>query len=318
MDETRSKLIRWYRRRKRDLPWRRTRDPYAIWLSEIMLQQTRVAAVVPYFERFLRRLPDAGALARARPETVLALWSGLGYYRRARMLHAAAKRIARDGFPRTAATLRTLPGVGEYTANAVASIAFGERVAVVDGNVERVLSRLHAIEGGRARVRELADAWLAPRAPGDHNQAVMELGATVCTPRAPRCAECPVRAHCRGRDAPERYPAPRPRARPVAERRRVAYVRRNGKVLLRRNGDGGRLAALWDLPPAEGGGPPLATVRHSILDRRLTITVHEGPGGRGGRWFTPRQARALPLAAAARKCLESVGFVAARRVTPAR
>ncbi|MHC5050082.1 MAG: HhH-GPD family protein, partial [Planctomycetota bacterium] len=147
MDATsRRKLLAWYRRRRRDLPWRRTRDPYAIWVSEIMLQQTRVAAVVPYYERFLRRFPDVGTLARARIDTVLTFWSGLGYYRRARSLHAAAKVVRREGgLPRAAAGWRRLPGVGPYTAAAVASIAFGEPVAAVDGNVTRVLSRLHAL-----------------------------------------------------------------------------------------------------------------------------------------------------------------------------
>ena len=189
MDATsRRKLLVWYRKNRRDLPWRRTRDPYAIWVSEIMLQQTRVAAVVSYYERFLRRFPDVGTLARARIDTVLTLWSGLGYYRRARHLHAAARILRRDGFPRTAADWRRLPGVGPYTAAAVASIAFGEPAAVVDGNVTRVLSRLHALDDGRP-VGDLAQAWLSPRAPGDFNQAVMELGATVCTPRSPECAE---------------------------------------------------------------------------------------------------------------------------------
>ena len=278
-----------------------------------MLQQTRVAAVVPYYERFLERFPDAGRLARARLETVLALWSGLGYYRRARMLHEAAKRIAKEGFPETAAGLRALPGVGEYTANAVASIAFGEPAAAVDGNVERVLSRLHAIVRDRKRVRELAAAWVPPRAPGDHNQALMELGATVCTPRAPRCDACPLLAHCRGRADPGRYPAPRARTRQVAEKRRVAYASRDGKVFLRQNPEEVRPAALWDLPPARDGRRPLATVRHSILDRRLTITVHAAPASGAGRWFSRRQVDALPLAAAARKCLESVGFLPSGR-----
>ncbi|MHC4163818.1 MAG: HhH-GPD family protein, partial [Planctomycetota bacterium] len=179
MDATsRRKLLAWYRRRRRDLPWRRTRDPYAIWVSEIMLQQTRVAAVVPYYERFLRRFPDVGTLARARIDTVLAFWSGLGYYRRARSLHAAARIVRREGWPCTAADWRRLPGVGPYTAAAVASIAFGEPVAAVDGNVTRVLSRLHALDK-RGPVTDLAQAWLIPCAAGDFNQAVMELGATL-------------------------------------------------------------------------------------------------------------------------------------------
>ncbi|MHC4341835.1 MAG: A/G-specific adenine glycosylase, partial [Planctomycetota bacterium] len=234
--ETRRRLLAWYRRRRRDLPWRGTRDPYAVWVSEIMLQQTRVAAVIPYYQRFLKRFPDVKALARARPDSVLALWSGLGYYRRARMLHAAAKEVARRGFPKDAAGWRELSGVGEYTAAAVASIVFGERIAVVDGNVERVICRLKAHrERNRKRIRAAAQAWLSARVPGDHNQAVMELGATVCTPRRPACDVCPMRAACCGRSEPERYPAPKRRPRVSVEKRPLAFCTKGGRVLLRRH-----------------------------------------------------------------------------------
>ncbi|MHC4548029.1 MAG: A/G-specific adenine glycosylase [Planctomycetota bacterium] len=307
---SRRNLLAWYRRRRRDLPWRRTGDPYAIWVSEIMLQQTRVAAVVPFYERFLRRFPEVLALARARLDTVLALWSGLGYYRRARHLHAAAKILSREGFPRTAAAWRRLPGVGPYTAAAVASIAFGEPVAVVDGNVERVLCRLHALtDRDPRRLRARAQAWLAPRAPGDHNQAVMELGATVCTPRSPACPRCPLRGSCRGRAAPARYPGPKRRARPVTERRAVAFVRRNGKVFLRRRAGPGLLSGLWDLPPARRRGEPLAVVRHGVLERRLILEVFARRPRGEGRWFSARQVARLPLATAARKCLRHAGFL---------
>ena len=190
-------LLQWYDRHARDLPWRESRDPYRIWLSEIMLQQTRVAAVIAHYHEFLRRFPTVEKLAHAREASVLAAWSGLGYYRRARMLHAAAKAVARRGtFPATAAELLDLPGVGRYTAAAIASIAFGEPVAVVDGNVERVLQRF---SGRRLEGKEFwsaAEDLLDRERPGDFNQAMMELGATVCTPRAPGCLTCPVVEFC--------------------------------------------------------------------------------------------------------------------------
>jgi A/G-specific adenine glycosylase len=204
------RLASWYRRTCRDLPWRRTRDPYAIWVSETMLQQTRVETVLPYYERFLRELPDVASLAEAPEERVLALWSGLGYYRRARMLHAAAKKVAGEHagrMPDDPAALRRLDGVGAYTAGAVASIAFGRRAALVDGNVARVLARLFAVEedvksaAGAARVWAIAERLVGAvqEPPGEWNQALMELGATVCVPRAPLCAVCPVAPWCAAR-----------------------------------------------------------------------------------------------------------------------
>jgi len=308
--DARRRLLAWYRRRRRDLPWRGTRDPYAVWVSEIMLQQTRVAAVIPYYERFLMRFPDVTALARARIDSVLALWSGLGYYRRARMLHAAAKEVSRRGFPRNEAGWRELPGVGAYSAAAVASIAFGERVAVVDGNVERVICRLMALlERNRKRIRAAAQAWLSKRVPGDHNQAVMELGATVCTPRRPACELCPVRAACRSRSAPERYPAPRRRPRVTVENRPLAYCTKGGRVLLRRHTEPGLLHGLWDLPVARPQGEPLTRVTHSILNKRLVLLVYRRRGRSGGSWFDARRAARLPLAAGARKCLKSLRFL---------
>lgn len=310
--ESRRKLLAWYRRRKRDLPWRRTKDPYAIWVSEIMLQQTRVAAAVPYYERFLARFPDVGRLARARVDTVLALWSGLGYYRRARNLHAAAKIVAREGFPADAKDWLRLPGVGAYTAAAIASIAHGEPVAVVDGNVERVLCRLHAADLSKKEMRALAQEWLAPRAPADHNQAVMELGATVCTPRSPDCPHCPVRTFCAGQG--DRFPSPRARARVVEEKRAVGLALRNGKVLLERRDGAGLLAGMWDLPVTRSNGRPKATVRHGVLNKRLLLTIYETDPTDSGRWFTPRQVGRLPLATGARKCLEAVGFLPPGRI----
>jgi A/G-specific adenine glycosylase len=204
----RQQLLAWFHQYQRDLPWRRTEDSYRIWLSEIMLQQTRVVAVIPYYERFLERFPDIHALAAAPQEEVLRLWSGLGYYSRARNLHHAAQEIvAKHGgiFPRVEKDALELPGIGSYTAAAILSIAYGAKHAVLDGNVARVLARIFAVRGDlrdtkRWRsLQESANALLDPRSPGDWNQAVMELGATLCTPRSPQCLLCPVAQFCQAR-----------------------------------------------------------------------------------------------------------------------
>jgi A/G-specific adenine glycosylase len=265
-------LLSWFDRHRRDLPWRRTRDPYRIWVSEVMLQQTRVEAVRPYYERFLARFPTVEDLARAPLDEVLALWSGLGYYRRARQLHAAARRIADAGeFPRTLDRLLELPGVGSYTAAAVASIAFGLAVPVLDGNVERVMARRLALAedpkrgASRALLLAAAAALLDPSRPGDGNQALMELGATLCLPRQPRCELCPLRPGCvaarEGRQ--EMYPPPR-RRRPTEIRRllvavvasrgnpdRVLLFRRSPRLPLAAPGTApspGLPAGSWELP----------------------------------------------------------------------
>src|SRR5713226_2551520 len=204
----RKQLLGWFRQFRRDLPWRRTKDPYRIWLSEIMLQQTRVAAAIPYYERFLQRFPDVHALAAAPQEEVLRLWSGLGYYRRARNLQKAAQQIvAKHGgqFPARLDDVLALPGIGNYTAAAILSIGFGEKHAVLDGNVARVVARLGAIRGDLREpqrwqeLQKTADRLLEPKSPGDWNQAVMELGATLCTPKSPQCLLCPVAQFCEGR-----------------------------------------------------------------------------------------------------------------------
>jgi A/G-specific adenine glycosylase len=204
----RKSLLGWFRQFQRDLPWRHTKDPYKIWLSEIMLQQTRVAAVIPYYEHFLERFPNVYALAEAPEEEVLRLWSGLGYYSRARNLQKAARQIVAEhcgSFPKRREQMLDLAGIGDYTASAIASIAFQEKSAVLDGNVARVLSRLGAIRGDLRETKKWqllqdeADRLLDPSAPGDWNQAMMELGAMICTPRAPQCLLCPVAAHCEAR-----------------------------------------------------------------------------------------------------------------------
>ncbi len=208
LKELRTSLLAWFAQFQRDLPWRKNRDPYRIWISEIMLQQTRVAAVIPYYEKFLQRFPNVGALAEAPHEEVLRLWSGLGYYSRARNLQTAAQQIVarHEGeFPRTRDEILNLSGIGEYTVAAILSIAFGEKHAVLDGNVARVIARIEAIRGDLRQSkqwRELqssAGRLLAPESPGDWNQAMMELGATVCTPVNPQCLLCPAAKFCEGR-----------------------------------------------------------------------------------------------------------------------
>ncbi|MCM3876127.1 MAG: A/G-specific adenine glycosylase, partial [Thermoanaerobaculia bacterium] len=234
-------LAHWYRAHKRALPWRRTREPYAILLSEVMLQQTTVGVIAPRWKRFLSRFPTVEALARAPERAVLAEWSGLGYYARARNLHRTAKAIARAGaFPRTLEGLKALPGIGAYTAAAVSSICFGNREPAVDGNVARVLCRLHGLRldpkapAALAKVRGLARPLVPARNPGDHNQAVMELGALVCTPRTPRCGACPLRKVCRAAASgkPEGFPRkPRP-AVPRIIHLAAGIVERKKKILL--------------------------------------------------------------------------------------
>jgi len=208
LKQFRQSLLNWFRVYQRDLPWRENRDPYRVWVSEIMLQQTRVAAVIPYYQKFLARFPDVKSLAQASQQEVLRLWSGLGYYRRARNLQRAAQQIVaqrRDEFPRTREEVLALSGIGEYTAAAIMSIAFDEPLAVLDGNVARVIARLDALRGDlrqpqRWRNLQLsANQLLAPESPGDWNQAMMELGATVCAPKSPQCLLCPVAQFCEGR-----------------------------------------------------------------------------------------------------------------------
>src|SRR4051812_16418949 len=229
-------LLSWYAVCRRDLPWRRTRDPYAIWVSEIMLQQTRVETVIPYYERFLTRFPTAMALAEAPPDDVLAAWSGLGYYRRARLLLDGARVVAGKGgiVPGDRVALLEVPGVGKYTAGAIASIAFGEPVGLVDGNVARVLARVFAIDEdmrkrGMRTAEVVADAIVAKRDPGAWNQALMELGATICTPRSPSCERCPIASRCRAlrENRVAHLPVLSEKKAPVAKRVQAVVAIRN-------------------------------------------------------------------------------------------
>lgn len=267
-------LLAWYRTNRRSMPWRDAPSPYRTLVSEIMLQQTRVDTVIPYFERFLKDFPDVEALAAAPVERVLERWSGLGYYSRARNLQAAARAVvARGGFPTTAAGLQELPGVGPYTAGAIASIAMGLDAPVVDGNVERVICRQMGWEEDPkkikarlwARVTELLPAGEA----GDYNQALMELGATVCVPVRPSCLTCPVRTSCAGVGAPERYPLKVAKAKVPEANAVAALARKDGRILLARRPMAGLLAGLWELPGATGEDT-LADVLRARLDIELT------------------------------------------------
>jgi len=283
----RRRLLAWYGRNKRDLPWRRTRDPYAIWISEAMLQQTRVETVVPYYERFLERFPTVESLARSEPDAVLSAWAGLGYYSRARNLRRAAQAVVTHfggELPDATEALQSLPGIGRYTAGAIASIAFDRPAPIVDGNVARVLARLDAVSGTRSdrAVRERlwgrAEALARGRRPGDLNQALMELGARVCTSRSPKCGECPIASHCRARcgGAPERYPGPTPRAAPARRAAFAALIVRRGLALAVRRPDDGLLGGLWELPGDELPTPGEGRARARATDARWRLETRTG------------------------------------------
>lgn len=258
-------LVAWYRSHRRDLPWRRTRDPYAIWISEVMLQQTRVDTVIPYYERFLARFPTVSSLAYADPEDINAAWSGLGYYRRARLMHGAAHSIVRDHGARLPADLdqlRALPGFGPYTAGAVASIAFGIPATAVDGNVARVLARVLAVEGditrgeARRRIARAAESIvLRSNAPGDLTQALIELGALVCSVGIPECSRCPIARECAARALRRQAEIPAPKKRPrraSIDVTGVVAIDREGRVALEKQPDAGLFAGMWCLPTLEG------------------------------------------------------------------
>lgn len=365
----RERLVAWYRANKRDLPWRRTRDPYAIWVSEAMLQQTRVEAVHGYWTRFLRRFPTVQDLAEAPEEDVLAAWSGLGYYRRARALREAARAIvAQHGgvFPRTRDALRALPGVGPYTAGAILSIAFDEPEPVVDGNVERVFARLFELAGARGSRELVADCWriaealvppvvasgapprrgaagggttAPPPTPSEWNQALMELGATVCTPKSPACGVCPVALACAGRASGRAaaLPPPKPVPEPVDVALEV-YVAQSEVVAgprlafwFEKRAAEGRMGGLWQLPTVEvvqgdGDGPllfpteleaaagfslepqhDLFALRHAITHHRIRARVRaaQAHGAPPPTWraLTVAEARTVPLSGMAQKVL---------------
>ena len=326
MGELRSSLLDWYRHHKRELPWRKDCDAYRVWVSEIMLQQTRVAAVLEHYRVFLEAFPTIEALAEAPEERVLALWSGLGYYRRARMLHRAAQVVVAElggVIPRRVESLRKLPGVGRYTAAAIASIAYGELSAVVDGNVERVLSRMDGVPRTNVSAWTRAQELLDRHHPGDWNQAMMELGATICTPQNPQCLVCPVQRWCL---APG-FETGKPRA----ARKRVQMTRmlteRNHRVyLVQRPADSAKMAGMWELPESTVSGSTdqqakvdaeeLCVVRHSITDTDYEVRVVRrglkaiwAMGEIKGRWVAREEVFGLPLTGLTRKIFRKQGWL---------
>lgn len=316
-------LLAWYAAGHRDLPWRHTSDPYCIWVSEIMLQQTRAQTAIPYYERFLARFPDVASLAAAGEEEVLALWAGLGYYSRARNLCAAARIAAANRLPRTAAGLRDLPGIGDYTAAAIASIAFREPVVVVDGNVLRVVARLTtdpadiAAPRTRERFRVIAQEWMDRKSPGEFNQALMELGAVICVPRQPRCPECPLMALCQARQQARQHELPVKRAAREATHIHggLLLAVRAGRLLLVQRPGAGRMRGFWDLPtpdewPEARMGKHLGQIRHTITHHHFTLDVCAATGRApaGGTWFDLDALGTIPLATTARKALRLAGL----------
>jgi A/G-specific adenine glycosylase len=332
MGELRDALLDWYAQHKRELPWRKDTDPYRVWVSEIMLQQTRVAAVLEHYRVFLEAFPTIEALATAPEERVLALWSGLGYYRRARMLHRAAQVVVSElggVIPSGAESLRKLPGVGRYTASAIASIAFGESVAVVDGNVERVLSRMDGVPRANAPAWTRAQELLDRRHPGDWNQAMMELGAMVCTPQSPQCLVCPVQRWCRAPGSETGKPR---EARKRVQMTRMLTERDHRVYLVQRPADSAKMAGMWELPEstvkfedqcAEGSPDQytdvdvqeLCVVRHSITDTdyevrvvRLGLKALCVKGENEGRWVPREEVFGIPLTGLTRKILRKQGW----------
>ena len=334
--EFRTNLLTWFGIQKRDLPWRRTRDPYAIWVSEIMLQQTRVAAVLDHYAHWMARFPTVEALAAAPEDEVLAAWSGLGYYRRARFLHKGAKVVVTEyngNLPQTAAALRKLPGIGSYTSAAIASIAFGEAAAVVDGNVERVLLRqAGCCETGAgqlnsaqptlnaAEIQSLATQLIETTRPGDFNQAVMELGATVCLPKNPLCLQCPVQETCRTRG--EHLTAQRPPAIAADVSFALLQRKRNGKtelLLEQRPPAATVMPGMWELPRPEASSSsekPILALRHAIMQTNYRVSVLEIPSIGGlpmstnRRWIPLTELSTLPLTGLAKKILLRLGLLA--------
>ena len=339
------RLLAWYERNRRDLPWRRSKDPYRIWVSEVMLQQTTVRTVLPYYEAFLARFPTLTALAEEPIDEVLAAWSGLGYYHRARNLHRGAQHVAErhaGHFPRTLEAALAVPGVGLYTASAVLSIAYGLPLPVVDGNVRRVLSRLLALRGPSYlkdgayynRAEELIDA----KHPGDWNQALMELGATVCLPRKPACPVCPLRQRCEAlaRGLVAELPETRERRAPVDVTVQAALVERDGRVLLVRRPEGRLLGRLWEVPQTSldtRGRPDLAReieerhglrvvpgplavrARHAVTYRRITLEGYrtrlrppEPDDPERFLWARPDEVARLPVASSTRKLLRGLAL----------
>jgi A/G-specific adenine glycosylase len=336
-----NELLDWYDESARDLPWRMTEDPYAIWVSEIMLQQTRVETVIPYYQRFLARFPTPEALAEADEDTVLSHWSGLGYYRRARLLHAGAREVVAEyggEVPEEAEARRALPGVGRYTAGAIGSIAFGKPEPIVDGNVTRVLARLLGIRTpvGTAettkRLWDEASRLVPAERPGDFNQALMELGATVCLPKQPQCERCPLASHCEAyaHGEVEQLPVFKPKKPPVAVQLSAVVTttgRGRHRMVWLIKGEQALFGGLWGVPMVEGAPrlalrdagvrarlhpDPVGEIEHILSHRRLQIAVYRAFGGRAEesqtrRRFAPTDLARVGVSTLTRKVLKAAG-----------
>ncbi len=310
-------MVRWQRRHgRRDLPWQGTRDPYRIWLSEVMLQQTQVATVIPYYLRFTQKYPTVHALAAASEEDVLTLWAGLGYYARGRHLHQAARQIAAQGFPKTSVEIMQLPGIGRSTAAAIAAFAYGERAAILDGNVKRVLARHFGIEGWpgekavETKLWQRATALLPKTHIETYTQALMDLGATVCT-RAPRCEACPVRSSCKARESGRvaHIPAARPRKALPLKEAKWLVLRDRRRVLLERRPPKGVWAGLWSFPEnRRAQGRELPTIEHGFTHFRLRIRpfLVERKLNAEGRWWNIDDALEAAIPAPVKRLLETL------------
>ncbi len=341
----RRRLLAWYAKHARDLPWRRLCDPYRVWISEIMLQQTQVATVRDYFTRFIAAFPDVRSLAAVEEVDVLRLWEGLGYYRRARQLHAAAKQVVElhaGSFPRDVVELQSLPGIGRYTAGAIASIAFDQRAPILEANTIRLFSRLLAFTGeatsaaGQSTLWKFAEEILPQKGVASFNQALMELGSLVCTPKEPQCDQCPLASLCAANKLGLQHEIPAAKPRPTFTHVREAaiIVRKNGSVLMRRCGENERWAGLWDFPRFEldstgplfakqeivakvaaqtgiqcAPGAILKTLKHGVTRYRITLDCYDATyiGGRLKsspaapiRWTALSQLTALPLSTTGR------------------
>ncbi|MCE9556847.1 MAG: A/G-specific adenine glycosylase [Planctomycetes bacterium] len=346
----RRRLLAWYGHNAREMPWRKAKpDPYHVWLSEIMLQQTQVATVRPYFERFIAALPTIQRLAAAELERVLRLWEGLGYYRRARQLHAAAQQIVREhggSFPHDPEAVRALPGIGRYTAGAILSIAFGLREPILEANTRRLYARLLALRddptstSSEQLLWQFAESLLPRREPGELNQALMELGSLICTPRQPKCDICPLQAHCPTAHAglQEKIPLPKRKPAPTRVSAAAVAIRRRGRVLLIRREGHGRFGGLWDFPRVEltaTDGPAakrqladqieelcgvrpvelthVTTIQHTVTRFRITLDCylaepavgksngHKNGAGTTVRWVPKGELSDLPLSATGRQ-----------------
>jgi len=319
--QLRQRLTDWFAAHGRDLPWRRTHDPYAVLVSEFMLQQTQVATVQPYFLRWLQRFPTFQALAAAPEAEVLHAWQGLGYYARARNLHAAARQVVElhgGTLPDDDSAIAALPGVGRYTQGAIASFAFDRPSAAVDANIARVLARLFALTepidttAGSARLWESAELLLPPEGGRIHTSALMELGALICLPRQPQCLVCPARAFCAGTGAAELFPVKKPRRATVALEELCTWTMHRGRVLLEQQ-KGSRWVGLWKLPPLTGAPPattPLWEATYPFTHHRVTLRVYrEGapvPLAPAQRWFTRSQLEKAALPSPHRRAVDSL------------